>query len=96
MANEGRERARRLVREFAAALLFFFTGCGFILLAAVGPVYLGGAFNGTQVGWIGMGLVVVAVYTTLGVSLPRLLQGQRDFDSRGHERGEDGGDGDDA
>lgn len=78
MAHEAGERARRVVREFAAALLFFVVGCAFVLLAAVGPVYLGPAFDADRLGWIGAGLVIVSVYVTVGVSLPRLLQGAHD------------------
>lgn len=82
MSDEARERARRVVREFASAIMFFVTGCAFVLIAAVGPVYLGPAFDGGRVGWIGAGLVIVSVYVTVGVSLPRLLQGARDVRRR--------------
>lgn len=77
MAGESGERARRAVREFAAAILFLVFGTLLVLLAAVGPVYLGPSFDGGNLGWLGAGLIIVSVYATLGISLPRLVQGQR-------------------
>lgn len=70
------DRARRLIREFVAALLFFATGVAFLLLQSLGPVYLGPSFNGGSLQWIGTGLIIVAVYVTVGVNLPRLLSGR--------------------
>lgn len=78
MASEAGERARRLVREFWAAILFFLTGVGFLLLAAGGRVFLGDGFDGNILQYPGYGLIIVAVYVLVGVNLPRLLQGQRD------------------
>lgn len=75
-SGEGVDRARRLVREFFAAILFFLTGVAFLLLTAVGPVYFGASFNGGYLNWIGAGLIIVAVYVTVGVNLPRLLAGR--------------------
>lgn len=79
MASETGDRAKRLVREFLAAILFFITGTLFLLLTALGPVFFGPAFDGGYLNWVGAGLVIVSVYVTVGINLPRLLQGQRDF-----------------
>lgn len=66
------------MREFAAAIIFLLVGLLLVILAAVGPVYLGPSFEGGNLGWLGGGLIIVSVYATLGISLPRLVQGQRD------------------
>lgn len=76
------DRARRVLREFWAAILFFLTGCAFLLLSALGAVYWGPAFDGSTLKFLGGGLVIVSVYVLVGVSLPRLLQGQRTVDRR--------------
>jgi hypothetical protein len=67
---------RGILREFLAAILFFLTGVAFLLLTALGPVYFGAAFDGGYLNWIGAGLIIVAVYVTVGVNLPRLLAGR--------------------
>lgn len=70
------EQTARLVREFAAALLVLLLGAAFILLAAFGKVYWGEAFDSDVLKYPGIGMLVVSLYVLLGVSLPRLLQGQ--------------------
>lgn len=69
-----------LLREFWAAILFFLTGAGFLLLAAIGRVYWGDAFDGDVLKYPGWGLIIVTAYVIFGVNVPRLLQGQRVVD----------------
>jgi hypothetical protein len=82
VASQSGERARRVLREFLAAILWFLTGVAFLLLTAFGQVYWGAAFDGAYLKWIGAGLIIVSVYVVAGVSLPRLLQGHRDVGPR--------------
>lgn len=81
-SGQSGERARRVLREFLAAILWFLTGVAFLLLTAFGQVYWGPAFDGEYLKWIGAGLIIVSIYVIAGVSLPRLMQGQRDVRDR--------------
>lgn len=75
-SSEEAKTGRGILREFLASILFFLTGVIFLLLNALGPVYFGSAFDGGSLSWIGTGLIIVAVYVTVGVNLPRLLAGR--------------------
>lgn len=63
-------------RRWGAAVLIFLVGVGLLLLAVFGPVFWGKDFDAGTLKTPALGLIVAAVYTLLGVSLPALLQGK--------------------
>lgn len=72
-------------RRFWAALIVFFVGVALLLLAVFGPVIYGETFDGGALKTPAWGMIVVALYVLLGVSIPALLSG------RSQDKEDDGG-----